>query len=119
MDNTTTTAAGKVITVYHVRQFGQRDAAFPADFDQVATIRVPSSIPTDTAAEMAYRLSQNIEAAWISGDRATPAPAVAARGGCRSTSVGDVLAVDGICFRVEPAGFSELPAAAARNVVRL
>jgi len=106
----TTKQTGKQIAIFHVRAFGQRDAVFPADYDQVATITVPRHVPTDTAADMAYSLTQNIEAAWITGDRATPAPTVAARGGCRSSSVGDVFEVDGIRFRVEPAGFAELPA---------
>ncbi len=53
-----------------------------------------------------FARSQNVIKSWIAGDRVHGMMAVLKRGGCRSTSIGDIIEVDGVLHMVDAAGFT-------------
>lgn len=64
--------------------------------------------------EIAYMLSQNIESAWINNNGVEVTDAVREKGGCKSSSVGDIFEVDGKLYGVDGCGFTELTLEKAR-----
>ena len=57
-------------------------------FVKVATVDVEDL-------EEAFRLTNNIDHSWLSNAKVEPTPVIVGKGGCRSTSVGDVLVPHG------------------------
>lgn len=59
--------------------------------------------------EDAHRLSNNINELWIKNEEVTSiSELIRFAGGCRSTSVGDIISADGKLYVVSPFGFEEL-----------
>ncbi len=82
--------------VYHTKEFGNRDAAFPADFDLVATV-------ASEDLERVYFLTNHIDSPW------TDNSSVEAVGDShRSTSVGDVVVNEEGTFLCDICGWKEL-----------
>jgi len=59
-----------------------------------------------SALDIAYRLTQNLDFSWCNSKHLTVHDR--AKQGCRSTSVGDVLSIDGREYLVCVSGFSEI-----------
>ncbi len=89
----------KLIEIFHRANpdFRVRNT-MPDDLEKVASFR--TDLPTDNALEDAFRRTQNIDSAWdeCPGIEAEP-------GRHRSTSVGDVVKVDGMAFQCAPVGW--------------
>ena len=81
----------------------------PAGCDVVAMVDVPADNP-ELALRQAFTLTNNRETSpWIADESIHPAPSARAQRDCRSTSVGDLLALpDGTLFQVASLGFTQL-----------
>lgn len=95
-----------IIKVWHnLRTFSpdrDKPALWPHHFSHVAD--VISDEP-----EAAFELTNTIHRPWWENDDVTWTPEVAAKGGARSTSVGDVLELpDGNLLLVKATGFGEM-----------
>lgn len=53
-----------------------------------------------------FARSQNVDSAWIAAEGVHGMMAVLKRGGCRSTSIGDIIEVDGVLHMVDASGFT-------------
>lgn len=81
--------------------------SFPAGYELVASVKVPEDAKDDEdALHCAYEFTNTIHRAWFDGSN----PAVTNRftkAGCRSTSVGDVMLVNGNRYVVAMVGFEK------------
>lgn len=86
-----------MIKVYHdkVPSFGHGNPSFPADYELVAYVE------TDDKG-VAYELTNHIHQEWWKNE------GVRCMKETRSTSVGDVMEVNGELWRVEPLGYKKL-----------
>ena len=90
-----------MITVHHLKDYAERQVDFlfkecPDKMDLyfrhghryevVAVVDVADYQPDE-----AFRLTNNIDKNWAENGKVFPTPSVMERGGCRNTSVGDVL----------------------------
>jgi hypothetical protein len=83
--------------VWHVKEpsFGFKEHSFPQEYELVA------EVDTDKL-EVAFELTNTIHCAWWENDGVT------AMKQTRSTSVGDVVEIDGKHWRCEMMGWKEL-----------
>jgi hypothetical protein len=109
----------KIVSIYHREQFG--DCQSP--LVHVADISIEADMDVYDALEHAYARSQNIEGSWSRGPvingqqnldfdanikRIAPLPVHDGRVyGLRSSSVGDVLCLDGRAYDVAGFGFKD------------
>ena len=82
----------------HAMLQAQENAAWPKDYVHVATVKTGDR-------ELAFQFTNSIERAWWEN----PQVIYNFEGeGCRSTSVGDVVSIEGKAFLCEGCGWSEL-----------
>ena len=113
-----------MIMVYHLKDFGEHAVKFLLDgepdapkdlgtkpefnvenYEEVALVNVP-----DDDLERAYYLTNNIDHSWFLNHECFPTDEVRERGGCRSTSIGDVLVLsDGRALLCASCGWREIP----------
>jgi hypothetical protein len=74
----------------------------------------PESTEINSALEEVYMMTQNIESSWIKNDGVFATFDVLQKGGCKSSSVGDIFEVDGKLYGVDGCGFTELTLEKAR-----
>jgi hypothetical protein len=68
------------------------------------TVAILETADVDTA----FGRTQSVSAPWIETEAATITAATKAAGGCRSTSVGDILETPAGSFMVDPIGFHKI-----------
>lgn len=80
-------------------------------YRHVATCRSKDSISALRAVEEAWVLTNSIDHAWVDEQHqdVTLSPEVARVGGCRSTSVGDVMLIDSRAYFIANIGCKRLP----------
>ena len=86
--------------------WGECAIDFAKNHIQVAEVSVESD--DLRALDEAYHLTQNIEWSWLTNKTVVPAAAVKARGGCRSTHIGDVLLVKDDAYVCVPIGWEKV-----------
>lgn len=91
-------------------------AMIDGKYDHVANLSV-NRVDAEDALEVAYMMTQNIESAWIHNEGVFATSEVLERGGCKSSSVGDVFEIKGKFYAVAGVGFEELTLAKARAEV--
>jgi hypothetical protein len=95
------------IQVFHVADYQPgygNTAKFPEEYRQVAEVtNVPEGTGHDTALERAFFLTNHIDYAWWENEGVDLVGSQ-----CRSTSVGDVVTVEGKPYRCEPVGWVAL-----------
>lgn len=111
------------IEVFHLRDdvpWSQRDelcdnidavqAAYSnGGYRHVATCHVPFADDPVVALEEAFRLTNNIDSSWVETHACVEvAPPVLQEGGCRSTSIGDLMRLNGVMYQVRSAGFAAI-----------
>ena len=101
----TVTTKGNIAKMFH--------AMIDGKYDEVANVFVATD-DVETALETAYRLTQSIESAWIDNEDVVASDEVIAKGGCRSSSVGDVFQINDQFFAVAGCGFEGMTLATAR-----
>lgn len=86
-----------MIKVYHDRvpSFGLGNPIFPSDYELVAYVETDDK-------NLAYELTNHIHQEWWKNE------GVRCMKETRSTSVGDVMEVNGELWRVEPLGYKKL-----------
>lgn len=99
------------ITVYHANRmpdgymydahYHKAPPAFPAECVKVAEVEVPDGLYPADACEEAFCLTNHIDCPWWENEGVTKM----LLGPERSTSVGDVVVVNGEAFRVASFGF--------------
>jgi hypothetical protein len=80
-------------------------------YGHVATCRSNDSVSSLRAIEEAWVLTNSIDRAWLEEQHpdVVLSPEVAQIGGCRSTSVGDVMLIDGRAYFIANIGSKRLP----------
>ena len=91
-----------------VRFDGSRgNAAAIAALRKAGAFRTVAILDADNLDE-AFARTNSIDRPWTENEAAALADAVKAAGGCRSTSVGDILETETAAFMVDPVGFTKL-----------
>lgn len=88
------------VSVFHAVKFGYGEPSKFADPSEYTAVAVVEAVDF----EEAFKLTNNIDSLWCEGEAVVYlSPEVKAAGGCRSTSVGDVMI--GGCNTVAVASF--------------
>lgn len=83
-------------------------ALIEGKYDHVAVVTTSRTDDIEGQLEVAYMKTQNLESKWIDNLDVEVTEAVREKGGCKSSSVGDVFEIDGQFFAVAGCGFEEL-----------
>lgn len=85
----------EALTKNYEKAFKQKVAVIHAAFDEtprtVAFVEVPKSATVNEKLELAFRLTNSIDYAWWENKEVTPT--FPDKGGCRSTSVDDMVLI--------------------------
>ena len=85
----------EALTKNYERTFKETVAVIHAAFDEiprtVAMVKVPKSATVDEKLELAFRLTNSIDYAWWENEEVIPM--FPDKGGCRSTSVDDMVLI--------------------------
>lgn len=98
-----------MITIYHKIESDFWTPATDFDpklFDIVGYVRTEDL-------DVAYLKTNNIDSSWTLNEEVTMAP----RGGCRSSSIGDVFELNGEYFAVAVFGFTKIPLASTTKII--
>lgn len=95
----------KIVKVYHTkeRDFKQAEKFNPDNFTPVAGVDIPVGLDAECALERAYMKTNSIEEVWWMNQGVFPIVTET-----RSTSIGDVLELDGKFYAVAMFGFVEI-----------
>jgi hypothetical protein len=94
-------------TVFHVKEpdFGTKtpQPSFPEAFEEIAKVEVEGG-SVEARLECAFRLTNHIDHDW----RLNQGITMVKKGPVRSTSVGDVVSLNGVAYRVAAFGFNRI-----------
>ena len=106
----TITCDGQIANILH--------AMIDGKYDEVATVNTSRQTlndqEIDNTLEIAYMLTQNLESKWIDNLDVEVTDAVREKGGCKSSSVGDVFQIEDKFYAVAGCGFEEVTVEKAR-----
>ena len=100
----------EALTKNYEKTFKQKVAVIHAAFDEtprtVAFVEVPKSATVNEKLELAFKLTNSIDYAWWENKEVTPT--FPDKGGCRSTSVDDMVLIGNEKYVCKNAGWEKV-----------